>query len=132
MYRNPNKRTMAAIAKRRNVHLVAGMAERSGTKIFNSAILVRPDGLVVSYRKVHLFFEEKLWFDPGDGEFPVYDIGQQLVAQLKASAPIPDPAAPAQPGVSRSAACRCFARRRSSSSNGGPARSLQWVRWRKG
>jgi predicted amidohydrolase len=30
---------------------------------------------VASYRKVHLFFEEKLWFEPGDGEFPVFDIG---------------------------------------------------------
>jgi predicted amidohydrolase len=71
----PTAKRLAVIAKRRNVHLVAGMAERSGTKIFNSAILVRPDGFVASYRKVHLFFEEKLWFDPGDGELPVYDIG---------------------------------------------------------
>ena len=66
---------LAAIAKRNHVHLVAGMAERSGERIFNAAILVSPKGFVASYRKVHLFFEEKLWFDPGDGEFPVYDIG---------------------------------------------------------
>src|SRR5512137_1497165 len=61
---------LAAIAKKRNVHLVAGMAERSGEQIFNAAVLVSPKGFVASYRKVHLFFEEKLWFDPGDGEFP--------------------------------------------------------------
>jgi predicted amidohydrolase len=68
-------RRLAAIAKKRNVHLVAGMAERSGGKIFNAAVLVSQKGFVASYRKVHLFFEEKLWFDPGDGEFPVFDIG---------------------------------------------------------
>jgi predicted amidohydrolase len=66
---------LAAIAKKRNVHLVAGMAERSGEQIFNAAVLVSPKGFVARYRKVHLFFEEKLWFDPGDGEFPVFDIG---------------------------------------------------------
>jgi len=66
---------LVALARRNNVHLVAGMAERSGARIFNSALLVSPTGFVASYRKVHLFFEEKLWFDPGDGGFEVYDIG---------------------------------------------------------
>jgi len=66
---------LAAVAKRKNVHIVAGMAARSGAKLFNSAILVSPKGSVDVYRKVHLFFEEKLWFEPGDGEFPVFDIG---------------------------------------------------------
>ncbi len=66
---------LAAIAKRSGVHLVAGLAERSGTQIFNAAVLISPSGPVATYRKVHLFSEEKLWFDPGDGEFPVYDIG---------------------------------------------------------
>ncbi len=68
-------RRLAAVAKRKNVHLVAGIAERNGEKLYNSAILVSPNGFVASYRKVHLFFEEKLWFEPGDGEFPVFDIG---------------------------------------------------------
>jgi predicted amidohydrolase len=68
-------RRLAAIAKKKKVHLVAGMAERGGAKIFNAAVLVSPGGGVATYRKVHLFFEEKLWFDPGDGEFPVCDMG---------------------------------------------------------
>lgn len=71
----PTTRRLAAVAKRRNLHLVAGMAERSGDRIYNAAVLISPAGHVATYRKVHLFFEEKLWFDPGDGEFPVYDIG---------------------------------------------------------
>jgi predicted amidohydrolase len=62
---------LAAIAKQRGVHLVAGIAERSGERIFNSAVLVSPAGHLATYRKIHLFFEEKMWFDPGDGEFSV-------------------------------------------------------------
>ena len=43
---------------------------------YNTSVLFAPDGaLVVSYRKIHLFFEEKLWFSPGDRKPAVYDIG---------------------------------------------------------
>lgn len=63
------------IAKNKDVFLVAGLAEKSGDKYYNSAVIVSPHGYLGTYRKVHLFFEEKLWFDPGDGELPVYDMG---------------------------------------------------------
>ena len=62
-------------AAQRNMHIVAGLAERSEGRIFNSAVLVRPDGGVDVYRKTHLFNEEKLWFTPGDTGFNVFDIG---------------------------------------------------------
>jgi predicted amidohydrolase len=52
--------------------LVAGLAERAGARLFNSAVLVRPDGTRGLYRKVHLFMDEKLLFDPGDLAFPVF------------------------------------------------------------
>jgi predicted amidohydrolase len=54
------------------VHLVGGIAERDGERIFNSALLVRPDGSWDVYRKVHLFWDEKIVFDPGDLGFPVF------------------------------------------------------------
>jgi predicted amidohydrolase len=54
---------------------VAGLAERSGKNFYNSAVLVGPDGYRATYRKIHLFFEETVWFNPGDGEFQDYDIG---------------------------------------------------------
>ncbi|HOO90672.1 MAG TPA: nitrilase-related carbon-nitrogen hydrolase [Syntrophales bacterium] len=63
------------VAKETDTFIVGGLAEKSGDRIFNSAVLVSPDGYVGRYRKVHLFFEEKLWFDPGDIGFKVYDIG---------------------------------------------------------
>lgn len=52
--------------------MVAGLCERAGDHVFNSAVLMRPDGTHEVYRKVHLFWDEKLIFDPGDLGFPVF------------------------------------------------------------
>ena len=74
----PHGRTtqmLCGMAKEKDIFITGGIAEKSGDKIFNSAVLVSPDGYVGKYRKVHLFFEEKLWFDPGDEGFRVYDAG---------------------------------------------------------
>jgi predicted amidohydrolase len=48
--------------------LVAGLPEKSGSRLYNSAVLV--DGPRVQlYRKTHLFGREKLFFSPGDTGF---------------------------------------------------------------
>jgi predicted amidohydrolase len=39
--------------------------------LYNSAIAVGPEGLVLHYRKAHLFAGEKLAFRPGDLGLPV-------------------------------------------------------------
>lgn len=67
---------LSKIARRKKMHIVAGMAERDGARIFNAALLITPSGPGGVYRKLHLFSEEKLWFDPGDLPFTVYDIGR--------------------------------------------------------
>jgi len=53
--------------------LVAGIAEEEGGRYYNSSILVRPTGQTETYRKVHLYNEEKMFFEPGDLGFPVFD-----------------------------------------------------------
>lgn len=58
--------TLATLCKERNLHLVTGFAEKKADKIFNSSLLIGPDGLRHTYRKLHLFNDEKNWFDPGD------------------------------------------------------------------
>jgi predicted amidohydrolase len=63
-------------------HLVVGMAERSGKELFNSAAFIGPRGIVGVYRKVHLFYEEKLYFSPGDRGFPVFEISGVKVGLL--------------------------------------------------
>jgi len=63
------------LARRKKQYIVAGLVERFGGKLYNSAIIVSPQGYLGTYRKIHLFSEEKLWFTPGDRPFPVFDIG---------------------------------------------------------
>ncbi|MDI6744427.1 MAG: nitrilase-related carbon-nitrogen hydrolase [Thermodesulfovibrionales bacterium] len=71
----PSGFTTSAIIKlsvKKNIHIVAGIAENNKGKTYNSAVLTGPDGLIGVYRKTHLFYEEKLWFSPGDMGFKVW------------------------------------------------------------
>ena len=63
------------IAKRRRMHIVAGLPEKTANGCYNSAVVVGPSGFLGCYRKVHLFYEETLFFTPGDSGFQVWDIG---------------------------------------------------------
>jgi predicted amidohydrolase len=57
---------LVALCRRRSTFVCTGFAERSGARLFNSAITIGPRGPVHTYRKLHLFNDEKSWFDPGD------------------------------------------------------------------
>lgn len=62
------------LAKSNDMYLVFGLAERDGDKVFNSAAVTGPEGFIGTYRKSHLFYEEKFIFDPGDTGFKLFDI----------------------------------------------------------
>jgi predicted amidohydrolase len=70
----PTCETMAALSRNSNTAIVWGMPELAGPRIFNSAVLVTPQGRFHTYRKAHLFVDEKDIFDPGDSPFPVFDV----------------------------------------------------------
>jgi len=78
----PTTERLRKLAAERRTHVVAGLAERAGNRLFNSAVLVGPGGLIGIYRKTHLFFEENLFFSPGDTGFPVFDIGPARVGLM--------------------------------------------------
>jgi predicted amidohydrolase len=78
----PTTQRLIEIARDRRMHIVAGLAERGDRGCYNSAVLVGPEGFVGCYRKTHLFFEETLWFVPGDTGFRVWDLGQARVGLL--------------------------------------------------
>jgi len=59
----------------RCLHVVTGFNERNGEKLYNTAVLIGPSGVVGKYRKMHLFMDEKDIFEPGDLGLPVFDIG---------------------------------------------------------
>ncbi len=66
-------RSLADLSRKKAFYIVAGLAERDGDNIYNSAVLTGPDGFIGVYRKTHLYFEEKLWFTQGDTGFKVWD-----------------------------------------------------------
>lgn len=66
---------LCRLARLKNSYLVAGLIEKCGEKRYNASVLVGPGGYIATYRKIHLFYEETLWFTPGDLAFSVYDIG---------------------------------------------------------
>jgi predicted amidohydrolase len=68
----PSTKTMETVAKKANAYIVFGMPElsqRTRATIYNTAVLVGPEGLVGKYRKMYLpthsVFEEKRYFRPG-------------------------------------------------------------------
>lgn len=71
----PSCSALIEYAHSKKLYMVFGIAERQEDKLFNSAVLIGPEGFIGKYRKSHLFFEEKTIFSPGDTGFKVYDIG---------------------------------------------------------
>lgn len=69
---------LVGLSKKLGMYIVGGLPERHGKSFYNSAVITGPDGFVGVYRKTHLFFEETLWFTPGDTGFNIFhtDIGK--------------------------------------------------------
>lgn len=78
----PTTTRLMELARDRAMHLVAGLPERDGKRYYNSAVLVSPSGLLGVYRKAHLFYEETLFFSPGETGFQVWDIGSAKVGVM--------------------------------------------------
>lgn len=71
---SPIVASLVALCKARDFFLVTGFAEKKRDKVFNSALLLGPRGVIHTYRKLHLFNEEKNWFDPGDTPLSVQTV----------------------------------------------------------
>ena len=68
----PTVRAWMQVARKGRLHVVAGIAERDGEVLYNAAVVVGPSGFVGKFRKVHLWNEENLFFEPGNLGFPVF------------------------------------------------------------
>lgn len=64
---------LSDVAQRLGIHIVAGIAERAGQSLYNSAFFTGPSGPVGVYRKLHLWNDEHRFFEPGDLGMPVFD-----------------------------------------------------------
>ncbi len=74
------------IAVEMGTWIVGGFAEMDGDSLYNSALVVSPDGVEGCYRKLHLWNEEKRWFEPGESvptfETPFGRLGVQICNDL--------------------------------------------------
>jgi N-carbamoylputrescine amidase len=68
----PTSRAWMDVARRQGLHLVAGINERDGQALYNAAVVIGPSGHVGTFRKVHLWAAENLFFEPGNLGFPVF------------------------------------------------------------
>lgn len=70
------------ICVRSDLHIVTGLNERDGGKLYNTAVLVGPSGVVGRYRKMHLFLNERDYFSPGEGGLEVIEVNGCRVGML--------------------------------------------------
>ena len=69
-------------AKKLNLYIVSGFHEIDNNLLYNTSILIGPNGIIGKYRKIHLFMNEFDFFEKGNLGLPVYDIGICRVGML--------------------------------------------------
>ena len=73
----PTVQRLEAWAQATGAVFVAGLAERDGDGLFNSAVVVTPRGWLGTYRKTHLYYEETQHFQPGNSGFLVWTVSDR-------------------------------------------------------
>ncbi|MEA3296318.1 MAG: nitrilase-related carbon-nitrogen hydrolase [candidate division Zixibacteria bacterium] len=68
-------RFLESKCRKHNLHIISGFNERDGDNLYNTSLLIGPQGYIGKYRKLHLFLNEKDIFAPGDVGVQVFDIG---------------------------------------------------------
>jgi 5-aminopentanamidase len=69
-------RAVVAASAAHRCYCIFGFLEHDGSRLYNGCVLTGPDGVVGSYRKVHLpFLGIDMFADPGDRSFAVHDAG---------------------------------------------------------
>ena len=77
--------TIATIARRHRIAIIAGLPELAEGKVYNAAHMVGPDGVTrAHYRKTHLFGSvDRSQFSPGQTLSPVFDyLGWRLALAI--------------------------------------------------
>ncbi len=73
----PATATLVELARELQISLVLGVAERDNTGsqpiYYNSVLLIDPEGVYGTYRKLHLSTRDRLWASPGNLGLPTFD-----------------------------------------------------------
>lgn len=65
---------LSQVASDKNMYIYCGFIEKDAENLYNSAMFIAPDKTVSIYRKSHLFYEENLYFKPGNQPFKAHSI----------------------------------------------------------
>jgi predicted amidohydrolase len=65
---------LGTLCAKKNMYIVSGFAEKDSDRLYNSAVLIGPEGLIHTYRKIQLFLNEKNIFQPGNVPLQVHSI----------------------------------------------------------
>jgi 5-aminopentanamidase len=74
----PGESTMAVsdACARCGVHAIYGLLESDGDRLYNACVLTGPEGVIGSYRKIHLpYLGVDRFADPGNRPFAVQEVG---------------------------------------------------------
>ncbi len=77
----PSTRRLLDMAKQYGLFLSVGLSEKENDLVYNTQILVGPDGYIGKQRKLHLSRDEVLFYK-GGRDLPVFDIGKCKVGMI--------------------------------------------------
>jgi predicted amidohydrolase len=78
----PTVRFLKQLSADTGAVIVAGLIELDGGQVYNSAIMVFNDQVIGTYRKLHLFNKEKLWFSRGDKPLEAYPVNGMKIGMM--------------------------------------------------
>jgi predicted amidohydrolase len=78
----PTVHRLAEACARHDMHIVFGIAEKSGDHLYNASVLLGPDGYVGTYRKLHLWNDENTIFTQGNLGLPAFKTPLGTVGML--------------------------------------------------
>ncbi|MFX1573321.1 MAG: nitrilase-related carbon-nitrogen hydrolase [Promethearchaeota archaeon] len=73
-FKEETARFMINLSEKTNSIIVGGFIEAENNNIFNSSMIVSNSKVLGTYRKIHLYYKEKLWFSPGNRPPQIFSI----------------------------------------------------------
>jgi predicted amidohydrolase len=71
----PSTVELSLLCREHELYVIYGLLEREGDRLYNSCVLLGPEGLLASYRKIHLpFLGVDRFATPGDRPFAVHEL----------------------------------------------------------
>ena len=70
------------ISQKTDAIIVGGFIEKEGSEIYNSSMMVFKEKIIGTYKKIHLYNKEKLWFSPGNKPFLINKVNNIKIGMM--------------------------------------------------